>query len=104
MKIDDIVAAIDEDSILITSHARREAEDDSLLLDEICFSVKNGEIIEDYSDDKPFPSCLINGFNQEDEPIHTVWAYNEQKQLAILITVYRPDPNLWLNWQQRRKR
>lgn len=102
MEINDVVTAIDCGAILVTSHARREAEDDNLLLDQICFSVKNGEVIENYPDDKPFPSCLINGFNQEGEPIHTVWAYNEQKRLTILITVYRPDPNLWINWRYRR--
>ena len=67
------------------------------------FSVQNGEIIEDYPDDYPFPSCLIGGFNSKNQPIHTVWAYNENKKLAILITVYRPNNNQWINSYKRRK-
>lgn len=65
--------------------------------------MQNGEIIEDHPDDYPFPSCLICGFNTNNQPIHTVWAYNKNKQLAILITVYRPNNNQWINNYKRRK-
>jgi hypothetical protein len=37
------------------------------------------------------------------DPVHSVWAYNKQTQWAVLITVYRPDPDLWINWRERRK-
>ena len=42
-----------------------EAHEDYLTYDEILNSVMNGEIIEDYLKDKPFPSCLIHGENFE---------------------------------------
>lgn len=29
---------------------------------------------------------------------------NEQNGWAVLITFYRPDPNLWINWRERRKK
>jgi len=48
------------------------------------------EIIEDYPDDKPYPSCLIYGKTFSGDPVHSVWAYNINNQWAILITVYRP--------------
>ncbi len=53
MKIQDIVKAIQTGKIRISDHARDEAREDSLLLNEIFFSVCNGEIIEDYPKDKP---------------------------------------------------
>lgn len=62
----------------------------------------NGEIIENYPDDFPFPSCLILGTNQDQEPIHSVWAYNENTDFAVLITVYRPDFNMWSEWRFRK--
>jgi hypothetical protein len=31
-----------------------------------------------------------------------VWAYNPDNRWAVLITVYRPDPNRWINWTERR--
>lgn len=103
MNIVDIIAAIQANCVRVTDHADEEADADNLKLDKIYFSVVHGEIIEDYPNDKPFPSCLILGYTMEDEPVHSVRAYNEQKQWAVLITVYRPDPNLWIDWRERRK-
>ena len=103
MDIQDVVFAVREKRIRITDHADEEAQADSISFDEIFFSVLQGEIIEDYPTDKPYPSCLIHGSNFEGDPIHSVWAYNEDTQWAVLITVYRPDPNRWINWRERRK-
>ena len=102
MDITDIISAIQANRINITQHARKEAKDDNLLLDEILYSTQKGEVIEDYPTDTPYPSCLISGKNQDDQPIHSVWAYAMGSQIAILITVYRPDPNQWIEWKIRR--
>ena len=64
MNIDKIIQAIQANIVLVSRHAREEAEEDSLSIDEICFSVSQGEIIEDYLDDRPYPSCLIYGTNR----------------------------------------
>jgi len=92
LNIQDIISAIQEKRIRITDHTDEEAH-----------SVLQGEVIEDYLTDKPYPSCLIYGHNFEGEPIHSVWAYNDKTKWAVLITVYRPDPNRWINWRERRK-
>jgi len=101
--IKDIIEAIRANRIRITEHADEEAQADDLSYDEIFFSVFQGEIIEDYPTDKPYPSCLIYGRTFRGEPVHSVWAYNEQNRWAVLITVYRSDPSRWLNWRKRRK-
>mgnify|MGYP005853198877 FL=1 len=104
MNIQDIIDAIRDNRIRITDHADEEAQADFLSFDEIFFSVLQGEIIEDYLSDKPYPSCLIYGDSFTGEPIHSVWAYNPATQWAVLITVYRPDPERWINWRTRRKK
>ncbi len=53
-----------------------------------------GEVIEDYADDTPYPSCLILGW-REDRPLHIVAAYNAQEDETIVVTVYEPDPSRW---------
>ena len=53
MEIDSIIEAIRNNRIKITDRADEEAENDKLTFDEIYFSVLNGEVIEDYPDDKP---------------------------------------------------
>ena len=104
MRIEDIVDAIRRNQIRITDHADEEAQADRLSFDEIFFSVFQGEIIEDYPDDTPYPSCLIYGDTFAGIPVHSVWAYNQDNQWAALITVYRPDPQRWINWRVRRSK
>ncbi len=106
MKIDieQIVAAIQNNRVRITDHADEEAFDDHLTFDEIYFSVMNGEIIEAYPIDKPYPSCLVMGVNFAGEPIHSVWAFNPDNGWTVLITVYRPDPLRWIDGKVRVKK
>lgn len=51
--------------------------------------VFEGEIIEDYPDDFPHPSCLIFGFTINDKIIHVV-AGSDVKYIYI-ITAYFPN-------------
>ena len=102
MNLDDIVGAIRRNQIRITHHADEEAHLDHLSYDEIYVSVFNGEVIENYPDDKPYPSCLIYGKTFGQEPVHNVWAFNQENMWAVLITVYRPDPVRWIDWRVRR--
>jgi len=64
--------------------------------------IKNGKIIEEYLDDKPYPSFLILGYEKNDskKPIHVVFAKNDKD--IIVITVYRPDELKWTNNYQTR--
>jgi hypothetical protein len=61
VNIHEIISAIQEHQIRITDHADEEAQADHLTFDEIFFSVLQGDIIEEYPTDKPYPSCLIYG-------------------------------------------
>ena len=64
--------------------------------------IKNGKIIEEYLDDKPYPSFLILGYEKNDfkKPIHVVFAKNNKD--IIVITAYRPDESKWTNNYQTR--
>jgi hypothetical protein len=103
LQIENLLDAIRDNRIRIIDHADEETHSDQLTFEEVITSVVNGEIIEDYPTDKPFPSCLIYGQNYKREPIHSVWAYNPENKWAVLITVYRPDPDRWIDWKRRRK-
>ena len=103
MKIDEIIEAIHVTQVNITLHARKEAENDSLVLDDIFHSIHTGGIIEEYPDDTPYPSCLVYGTMRLGDPVHSVWAYDSGSKIAVLITVYRPNPSRWINWKERRK-
>ncbi len=104
MDIENVINAIRSSRVRITDHADEEASDDTLTYEEIYSSVIQCEVIENYLNDKPYPSCLIMGKNFSGEPIHSVWAYNPKNQWAVLITVYRPDPERWVDWKLRVKK
>lgn len=103
VELADIKEAIQTGRVRITDHAYEEANADRLKFDEIYFSVMNGVVIEEYQDDSPFPSVLIFGQTFGGDPIHSVWAYNEKKRWVALITVYRPDPNRWIDCKLRKR-
>ena len=56
--------------------------------------VLGGEVIASYPDDMPFPSMLILGFDER-RPIHVVVAKDAVIGLCYVITVYRPDSDVW---------
>ena len=103
MDLYDIIEAIEAGRKLETFHAIEESRNDRLSVDEIWSSISAGEIIEDYPDDRPHPSCLIFGLSPDGSPVHTVVAYDSVEGWAILVTVYRPDPNRWIEWRERRR-
>ena len=62
----------------------------------------NSEIIDDYPDDKYGPSCLILGFTKAGRPLHLQCSY-PSRPLIKIVTVYEPDPALWVNLRVRRQ-
>ena len=101
MDIQMIIEAILSHRVRITEHAE-EVQADHLSFDEVLGSVMRGEVIEEYPNDWPYPSCLIYGETFDGAPVHSVWAYNESNGWVVLITVYRPDPRRWIDWRKRR--
>lgn len=49
-----------------------------------------GEEIENYPDDKPYPSALIF-WKIEKTPLHVVAAFDEINDICYIITAYHPD-------------
>ena len=62
----------------------------------------DGEVIEDYPEDKYGPSCLILGFTSALRPLH-VQCSHPTRPLVKIITVYEPDARLWIDLRIRRK-
>ena len=103
MRIQNIIRSIQSRRVRITDHADEEAENDQLSLDEVYFSVFEGEIIESYwRRNQPYPRCLISGQTPDGEDVHSVWEYNKETQWAVLVTVYRPDPAQWIEGHKRK--
>ena len=93
-------------SVFYTSHAKFEMENEEfgrVFEHEVYEAICSGEVIEEYLEDKPYPSVLIFGKTIKDSPLHIVCAYNKEEDLAIIITVYHPNPALWIENKRRKK-
>jgi hypothetical protein len=62
---------------------------------------RDGEVIEDYPEDKYGPSCLIFGMTVAARPLHVHCSY-PSRPLIKVITIYEPDPALWVDFRIRR--
>ena len=58
-------------------------------------------VIEDYLEDKYGPSCLILGFTSAGRPLHVQCSY-PTRPLVKIVTVYEPDPDLWIDLKTRK--
>ena len=59
------------------------------------------EVIEDYPEDKYGPSCLIFGYTRAGRPLHIQCSY-PSRPLIKIITLYEPDPDLWIDFRIRK--
>ena len=91
----------DLDNISITQHAFKRLRERKITIDDIINGIKNGEIIEDYPDDYPYPSCLVLGFSLNDTHIHIVCGVGDNK--LWLISAYYPTLDLWEDDYKTRK-
>ncbi len=73
-----------------------------ILCREIDEVIEEGEIIEDYPDDKYGPSCLIYGTTIHGRPLHVECSYPSRPKIKI-ITVYQPDSKEWIDNKRRRE-
>jgi len=91
---------IKERKVLITDHAWDAIDERGIEVHELVAVLVNGEIIEDYRNDKPCPSYLTLGFVGP-RPIHVLVALC--KEHIRIITAYEPNPERWINSRLRNK-
>ena len=90
-------------SVVFRLHATKRMIQRKIQDYEVYQVLNKGDIIESYDDDLPFPSVLINGLTQENRHLHLVVAINKDEKILIIITVYEPDKNKWINSFSKRK-
>ena len=90
------------ENIIITLHGQLRLRERKITVDDVINAIDHGEIIEQYPEDYPFPSCLILGISLHDVYIHVVVSMNEER--IYLITAYIPDPDEWEEDLKTRKR
>jgi hypothetical protein len=86
-------------------HAVKKLRLDGLKKNDVEISLRECEIIEDYSmKGRSLPGCLVLSFITSD-PIHAVIAIDKAYDRIFIVTVYKPSSARWQNdWKTRRRK
>ncbi len=95
LNIDSIKHMVIDGKIRWTNHVIVRLLQRNITQDDIETAIKNGEIIEQYENDYPYPSCLIYGLSLNNKVLHVVCGLNETE--LWIITAYYPDNVEWEN-------
>lgn len=87
---------MDYQNLVFSRHAIQQMFFRRISQSEVQAVVTYGEVIEENSDDTPFPSYLLLDFIAG-RPIHVVFSYDQSTNTGYVVTTYIPDPNLWQN-------
>lgn len=85
--------AEDIDNFRLTKHAFFRLDERCIILQDVRKVILEGEIIEQYPDDYPYPSCLLLGLSTADRYLHACVATNGEE--IRVITAYYPDLTEW---------
>ena len=91
--INDLRKAVQRKHIFWTEHSDEKMLEREIRKQEVRECIINGEIIEKYYDDAPFPSCLVFGKTINGRHIHTCCSY--YNDAIYIITAYEPNLFKW---------
>lgn len=86
-----ITYCVENKKLFWQKHALGRMLERDIYKEEVKIALLKGEVIEEYVDDKPYPSYLILRINEEYKPLHVVTSIDKQNQRCYIITAYRPD-------------
>lgn len=101
--IDEIRGKIEAEQFEFSKHAVDQSIIRRITVQEIREIFEGPEVVEDYPEDKYGPSCLILGTTRTGRPLHIQCSYPSRPIIKI-ITLYEPDPALWIDLRIRRTR
>lgn len=93
LNIDTIKKLIKDRKIRWTNHVMIRLLQRQISQKDIEIAMLNGEIIEEYEESYPYPSCLVYGINMNNKVIHIVCGTNGEE--LWIITAYYPNELEW---------
>lgn len=93
LNIDTIKQMVQDEKIRWTNHVVLRLFQRNISQEDIVSAILNGEIIEKYESDYPYPSCLIYGITINNKILHIVCGLKETE--LWIITAYYPNDDKW---------
>lgn len=100
LNIDKIREFVKNNNIKWTEHCSFRMFERMITRIDVQTALLNGNIIEYYPNDYPYPSCLVLGYTSNNIPLHIVCGIG--KEHLYIITVYSPNEAKWDNNLKRR--
>lgn len=99
-----IIDLVGREEIRISLHGYDELAADYILTHDVVSGAQDAQVVEDYPDYHIGPCVLVLQKDEQGNPIHVVWGIPKGASIpAVVITAYRPDPELWSSDFMRRK-
>ncbi|MGE0175348.1 MAG: DUF4258 domain-containing protein [Oligoflexales bacterium] len=86
--------SMDCKTVTFSGHAITQMFSRNISVDDVKAALRNGEAIESYPNDKPYPTWLLLG-TVENRPLHVVMARNTLDANCIVVTAYEPSLSFW---------
>ncbi|MFI3206948.1 MAG: DUF4258 domain-containing protein [Clostridia bacterium] len=101
LNIENLRMLCDSKSVMWREHALKRMRERNIKKSDVINCIKTGEIIEQYPEDYPHPSCLVFGFDNEKFILHAVCSDNDC--ILWIITAYYPNNIKWQDDYKTRK-
>ena len=88
--------------VVFRVHALQRMFERRITEEDVRHVLETGETIEEYPDDRPYPSRLVLGWRGK-RPLHVIVAEDAEDSALIVITVYEPNTTLWEEDFRRRR-
>ena len=102
--LDSVRRLVQEGAIRVSDHGYDELSADDIFVRDVIAGIGDAILVEDYPEYSKGPCVLVFEIDSTDRPIHVVWGIPKgQGSPAVLVTAYRPDPELWEDGFLRRR-
>lgn len=82
-----------DDKVIVSGHAAQRLRSRSIRYADVIAALTGGEIIEQYPEDYPYPSCLVLGAAVNGRYLHVVCG--SDGEYLWIITAYYPSEDKW---------
>ena len=104
MTFDKVRALVQRGEVRLSDHGYDEMSEESILARDVLAGVFDGIVVEDYPMYAKGPCVLVLQKDLDRQPIHVVWGIpKDLSSPAVVVTAYRPNPDLWSEDFTRRK-